>query len=266
MLSDLTERTRSLLGPNNLVVRLGQGIYSRYLNVVTGDRGLRWRVNSGIIRIDPRVRRLIPHVTEPILFEYLHAHIRPGDVVLDVGAFLGTYAIFEAQWVGPQGRVVAFEPTPASCATIRRHLRMNGVGDRVTLIEAAVGAQPGDATLEESSPEPYRNQLTETARGRRVRVVTIDDVCEQLGLRPDWIRMDVQGSEFDVLRGARRTFAASEGRLKAAVEMHASIWPERGFDADGARRQLHELGLKAVGIEVPDEPFGDDTHALITTQ
>lgn len=264
MLSDLTDRARTLLGADSAAIRIGQRLYGRYLEAVAGDRGLRWRVNGGVIRIDPRVRRLIPHVTEPALFDYLRTHVEPGQIVLDIGAFLGTYAIFEARWVGERGRVVALEPTPASCATIRMHLRMNGVQDRVTLIEAAAGAEPGEATLDES-PEPYRNQLTSRPAGRRVRVVTIDDVCEQMGLRPDWIRMDVQGSELDVLRGARRTFAASNGRLRAVVEMHPFLWRARGFGIDDARAQLRELGLTATGIEDPQDPFADDAHALIAS-
>lgn len=265
MPSDLTGRIRSRLGSTSLAVRIGQRVYARYLGLVAGDRGLRWRVNGETCRIDPRVRRFIPHENERALFHFLRSELRPGQIVFDIGAFLGTYAVFEARWVGPTGRVVAVEPTPASCTAIRRHLRMNDVAERVTVIEAAVGAEPGPAMLEEWA-EPYRNQLVaaDGPAARRVRMITIDGLCGELGLIPDWIRMDVQGSEFDVLRGARRTLEASRGRLRVVVEMHPQIWARSGFDVEAARRRLRDLGLTAVGIETPDDPFGQDAHAVVT--
>ncbi len=101
--------------------------------------GLPWKVHGQVIRIDPQARHLVPHDAEPALFDFLARTIRPGDIVLDVGAFVGVYAVLAARWSGPGGRVVAFEPTPSSAALARRHLAYNGLGpDRVSIIEAAV--------------------------------------------------------------------------------------------------------------------------------
>lgn len=271
VLSDLTDRVRTALGRNSLAVRAGRAVYSRCFWWIAAERGIKWRVNGEIIRIDPRVRHLIPHVNEPVLFDFLRSHIRSGDIILDIGSFIGIYAVLEARWAGPSGRVVAFEPTPASGALLRTHLRMNRVEERVTIIDAAVGHQSGHAWLDEFS-EPYRNQLARpttnplsAAPNRRpVRMVTVDEICGTVGLMPDWIRMDVQGAEFDVLRGALQTVRAGRGRLRVVAEMHPQLWAQWGVDPGSAGALLTSMGLAAVGIETPHDPFGRDQHALIT--
>ena len=65
--------------------------------------------------------------------------IRPGDVVADVGAYIGLYTIALAKRAGPSGPVVAFEPDSANFVALREHIELNGVADRVQLRETAIG-------------------------------------------------------------------------------------------------------------------------------
>ena len=173
---------RSLLAP----------AYGHALRVLYSRTGLPWTVHDQVVRIDPQARHLVPHDGEPALFEFLAHTIRPGDIVLDVGAFVGVYAVLAARWSGPGGRVVAFEPTPSSAALARRHLAFNGLGpDRVSLIEAAVSDRAARATLHQydASAMPYVNSLVAAvdtdapAVTRQVDVVTIDEVCRELEIR-----------------------------------------------------------------------------------
>src|SRR5262245_52463292 len=202
-----------------------------------------WRVHDEVFRIDPGVRHLVPHASEDALFAFLKSHVKPGDMVLDVGSFLGIYAILEARFAGPTGRIVALEPTPWSAAVARRHFEFNAdsTAAPVTLFEAAAGGERGTATFYEYD-QPYVNALTPAvdidarARSRRVKVVAIDDLCEEFKLRPTVVRMDVQGAEFHALRGARRTIASAGSRLMIVAEMHPQCWPSFGFDA----AQAHE--------------------------
>src|SRR5262245_40065766 len=124
--------------------------YAWALRTTYSGSGVPWAVHDEVVRIDPRVRHLVPHEPEPALFSYLRETIRPGDVVLDVGSFLGIYAVLEARWTGTAGRVIAFEPTPSSGACARRHFAWNGMGpDRIHLVEAAAGERHARATLHE---------------------------------------------------------------------------------------------------------------------
>jgi FkbM family methyltransferase len=252
--------------------RLGAGraaatarsLYLRWLGLRHGRRGVPWSLHDESFRIDPRVRHLLPSSAEAALFAYLRRTIRPGDVVVEAGGYLGAYAIVAARWAGPDGRVVTFEPSPSTAAIARAHFEMNPEGSRITLIEAAVGDRAGSARLA-LHDESYRNQLIKDeadASGHPVMVTTIDDVCRDLKIRPTLIRMDVQGAEFAALEGARETIRSGRGALRIVVEMHPQLWPSFGISADIARRRLEALGLRATPIEGAD-PFAADAHAVL---
>jgi FkbM family methyltransferase len=245
--------------------------YGRILRALYSRRGLPWKVHDEVIRIDPDARHLVPHEPEPALFDFLKRTLRPGDVVLDVGAFVGIYAVLAARWSGLDGRVIAFEPTPSSAALARKHLAFNGLGsERVQLVEAAVSDRATRATLHQYDAHamPYVNSLAQAvdtdARAVTcdVSVVTIDEVCRELSVVPTLIRMDVQGAEIHALRGARETIRAAP-HLSLVVEMHPQCWPAFGITEKDARETLRDLGLTARPLVEGEELFGRDTHAVL---
>jgi FkbM family methyltransferase len=246
--------------------------YGGALRALYSRSGLPWSIHDEVVRIDPRVRHLVPREPEPALFQFLRATISPGDVVLDVGAFVGIYAVLGARWSGPSGRVIAFEPTPSSAAIARAHLAWNGLGpNRVTLIEAAVSDRAGRATLYQydRAAMPYVNSLTAAvdttaaAVEADVRVTTIDEVCKELGVVPAVIRMDVQGAEIPALRGARETIRKAR-RLSLVVEMHPQCWPGFGVTSAEAERTIRDLGLTRRPLVHGEALFARDSHAVLT--
>src|SRR6185295_15544157 len=123
------------------------------------DTGIDWAINDEHIRIHPRFRGKLPPRSEVELFAFLKAGIKPGHIVFDVGTFIGTYAVCEAKWAGPTGRVVAFEPTARNWPVIRAHLKMNGVADRVVLIEAAAGDTSGHTRFHQHPRDSDQNSI-----------------------------------------------------------------------------------------------------------
>jgi FkbM family methyltransferase len=248
---------------------LAQRAYGLVLRLAYDGRGLPWAVHDQTIRIHPTLRHLIPHDGEPALYEFLRTAIRDGDRILDVGAFLGVYAILQARLAGPGGRVIAFEPTPRSAALARRHLEYNAVTDRVELLAVAVSDRPGRAELFEYA-EPYVNSLVSApdaaaaSSKRDVEVVTIDDVCRRFDFVPALIRMDVQGAEIHALRGARETIRKAGARLRVVVEMHPQCWPDFGMDEAIARDTIESLGLSAAPLVPGERLFSRDSHAVLT--
>jgi FkbM family methyltransferase len=252
--------------------RLASGAYGTALRTFYSGVGFPWQVHDETVRIDPDARHLVPHESEPDLFRALRATIGPGDVVLDVGAFVGIYAILEARWAGERGRVVAFEPTPSSAALARRHFDWNGeTSRRITLIEAAVSDRATRGVLHEYGAHglPYANSLAKAAdtdrpaQTRDISVVTIDDVCRELGVVPTVIRMDVQGAEMHALLGARRTIQSAP-RLSLLVEMHPQCWAEFGVTEADVRRTIQDLGLSATPLAAGEALFARDAHAVLT--
>jgi len=251
---NLLSRTASIasgiLGRQSDVVRRLRPSYEWLLDVASGGRGIEWAVNDVIVRIDPRTRRLVSSVAEPELWDWLRRRVTPGEQVLDVGSFLGIYAVVLARWTGGAGRILACEPTPGTLRTLRRHLAINGVADRVKVVPVALGDAHGEVELHEHS-DPYLNSVGATdprgvgTKTSRVRLTTIDDVCREERFEPSILRMDVQGFERAALSGARETIFRGRGRLRMVIEVHPQLWPLQGFDATDFDRTLGDLGLRA---------------------
>jgi FkbM family methyltransferase len=264
-------RSRAAMLGDGRASRAVRALHLRWLELRYGRQGLPWPIHGEVIRVNPHVRHLLPPTAEPTLFSYLRRTILPGEVILDVGGFLGAYAILSARWAGPSGRVVTFEPTAWTAGIAREHFRMNAEGKRVTLIEAAVSDRTGRARFA-TFDEAYRNQIVrgepEVSRdhhgNRTVPTVSIDDVCREMNLRPTLIRMDVQGAEFAALEGARQTIQDGRGRVRLVVEMHPQLWPSFGIQLGDVPARLASLGLKAEPLE-GDDPFAPDAHAVMTS-
>src|SRR5215471_6509312 len=250
----------------NTIVGPLRPLYGLGLRALYGRSGLPWRVNGELFRIDPRVRRFVPHESETTLFRFLRDRIEPGQVVFDIGSFLGIYAMLEARAAGPSGRVLAFEPTPWSYGVLCQHVRMNALDDRIETRNAAVGSQQVRRPMITFEDEPYRNMIattdTRTCREASVEVLSVDDLCDSIGRAPDWIRMDVQGMEFDVLRGAARLLHESGERIRIVAEMHPAEWLKYGVSPKDAPMLLADLGLRARSLDDRD-PFVVETHALL---
>ena len=244
--------------------------YAAALRARYSGRGMPWRVHDQTIRIDPGVRHLVPHDSERPLYEFVRSHVGAGARVLDVGGFLGIYALLEASLSGPHGRVVTIEPTAWSASIARRHIHYNaGAGAPIAVIEAAAGAVGGRAMLHEYD-EPYVNALAKAADGsgaprlRAVEVVTLDEVCSREGMEPTFIRIDVQGAEWHVLKGACGIIRAAGARLVIVAETHPQCWPAFNVDAEMALDTIDSLGLHAAPLEPATALFARDGHVVLT--
>ena len=137
--------------------------------------------------------------TKQRLFE---RRVAAGDVVYDVGANVGFYTLLASVLVGPTGQVVAVEPFPRNVSYLRRHLALNAVTN-VTVIEGAAHDHCGVIGVTDG-PDSCQIRVDE-AGALRVRSFTLDDLTFHDGLpAPTAIKIDVEGAEGAVLRGARR--------------------------------------------------------------
>jgi FkbM family methyltransferase len=154
---------------------------------------------------DANVRELLLlRFASPALAPVLDAALEPGDVFADVGANLGLYALWGARRVGPTGSVVAFEPVPETRARLERNLALNGFRN-VEVVAAGVGAEAGEITLYRhpvASGVASRYEVQASGRPIDVPVTTLDDAFATRP-RPRLVKVDVEGMELEVLRGAR---------------------------------------------------------------
>lgn len=136
--------------------------------------------------------------------------IKAGDVVLDVGANIGTHTVFFAKAVGPRGLVASFEPQRLVFQTLCGNVALNGLTN-VTCLLSAVGKERGQVRFPAVDPRVAFNFGAIAAckggaagAGEAVDVVPIDEL--RLG-RCALIKVDVEGMEADVVAGARETIA-----------------------------------------------------------
>jgi FkbM family methyltransferase len=153
---------------------------------------------------------LIYNEFEQMETRFVERLLRPGMTVVDVGAHHGLYTLLVSKRVGRKGRVIAFEPSPRECERLEKHLRLNRCSN-TELLPCALGEDPGDADLylvdgfqdwcNSLRPPP----IDEPIRTMRVSVQRLDDVLAESGVtKVDFIKLDVEGAELSVLRGARK--------------------------------------------------------------
>jgi len=188
----------------------------------------------------------------------LDAVVRPGDICFDVGAEYGLYTYPLAHLVGPSGLVHSFEPIPGAARVLSAGVGLFGCGN-VRRFEAAVGATSGTGELSlprrRGLPVHGRTFLTTGAQGLgpntefatsdlvRTPVTTIDAIYEHFRLpRVDFVKVDVEGAEPQVIDGARHVVETHRPTLLLEIEdRHLAK-----FGTDGATLagRLHDLGYR----------------------
>lgn len=163
---------------------------------------------------------------DPVLFDAARELVRPGDVVWDVGANVGLFSFAAAGLSRPDGRVLAIEPDPWLAQLVKRSAALNpDLGGRFNVLQAALTERAGDAVLHIARRGRAANYVagfspsSQTGGVREalaVRAVTLDALLDGWP-RPDVLKIDVEGAEASVLRGARRLLHEVRPRILCEV-------------------------------------------------
>jgi FkbM family methyltransferase len=252
------------LGHDHAVVNALRPLYDRLLDWSSRKRGMIQELNgTERFRIGARNRVHFPEVYDPEVLGYLRTRVQPGSVSLNIGAHVGIYTLCLAEWSGPQGRVFAFEPNPATRAVLHEHVVLNAFSDRVEIVAKAVSGTPGEGTF---FAEPLRGYSRLGARNPQVTggradaivipITTISEFCGSRGLSPDWITIDIEGYEIAALEGARRLI---EGGCRPGiiVEMHPDLWPLLGVSRASVESVLRDLCMRPVAMTGQSDPLGE---------
>jgi len=174
------------------------------------------------------------HGEDPLLAALL-SRIAPDEVVVDVGANVGAYALAVAT-VEPSARVFAIEPDPDVVDRLRRNVALNEVDERVSVLPIATGAESGERPLYRSSYHQLSslNRFNAERWGARVTDVVpvpVEPLDALLATRriapPDHLKVDVEGAGHEVLAGASALL--EDHRPVVYVEPHAA----RDGESDG---------------------------------
>lgn len=177
-----------------------------------------------------------------------------GATAIDIGAFMGYYTLAFASLVGPGGRVVAFEPNPVSRERLARNLSANPeLAGRISVESACVGEANGFARFSLSdgvdsgtasgshvsgtiTPEKEEVYVSAGFREIRAEAVTLDRFVTRAGITPTLLKIDVEGAEASVLKGALATLDAFKPTILLEVHTPVAMFevgrllPRRGYE------------------------------------
>lgn len=139
----------------------------------------------------------------PALIPVLEVCLKPGDLFVDVGANIGVYATWGAKIVGPTGAVYALEPIPRTRSWLEQICTQNGLAN-VKVLSAGASDEAGSAWMQTANGASGLSRVAAPSEtGFHVSLTTLDHL---LASRiPALIKIDVEGHELSVLRGARHT-------------------------------------------------------------
>lgn len=196
------------------------------------------------------VRRVVG-CYEPSKHQALRYFLRPGFTFVDVGCNKGDFCLVASRLVGPQGRVLAFEPHPENCRWIRKSIARNEYRN-IDLYELALSDTSGSAYLHLGEQSGAHTLLAGHAHRDEgviaVQTRTLDGLLHEIRFTGPIhaIKIDVEGAEMHVLRGSQKTL-----RSNPQVVLLLDVHPGMGVDTAEVCAFLHDLGFKLRREEPP---------------
>ncbi|NEA35347.1 FkbM family methyltransferase [Streptomyces sp. SID13031] len=215
-------------------------------DIAVRRQGLHWRLD---LRDNLQAVLYYAGRYEPAVTRFLRAELKPGDVVLDIGANIGLHSLGAARQLRELGggRVIAFEPAADSLDKLRAAAECNNLADLITLVPAALGERKHQAALHadtryDPADSGVRSLNADGEVVQDVPVIRLDDWAREQSLdRVDIVKLDVEGSEAAALGGATRTLVRLQPRAVLVEDKRPDL-----------RRQLHavldELGYRSTGV------------------
>lgn len=244
--------------PDSVYIYAFRPLLQSVLNYVFGEKGCKINIGGeGIFRLSSRYyfRGLED-------FGDLHNRgfkacieaCRGKSVFFDVGAHIGLYSLPASRALGPYGQVISFEPSESNYQYLIDHIRYNDIVN-ITPHQLAVGKKSQDEVpfFEHMvSGSPFggfvvNSKKSENAFVRKtVRQICLDDFCVSSQIEPDVIKIDVEGAELGVLKGAKRTL--SRGNPMIFLSVHPSHLELMGQSVKDIMELLEELEYEVFSV------------------
>ena len=209
--------------------------------------------------VDPTDQTISPTlwrwgIWEPNETHWFIRSLRPGDVVVDVGANIGYYTLLGARLVGDAGRVYAFEPDPAAFAILERNVRLNGL-ENVVLEQKAVSNEAGSIQLFLAATNKGDHRIYDVEGEERqaidVEAVALDAYFEGVEDAVDFVKVDAQGAEGVILDGMLGLIGKSDD-LVMAFEYSPQSLMGTGYTGNHLLKTFRGFGLTMFDLGIGD--------------
>jgi FkbM family methyltransferase len=198
-----------------------------------------------------------------------HFTPKQGDIVIDIGAHIGRYTIIASKRVGMNGKVVAIEASPSNFEMLNRNIQLNQLTNIISLNHVVYSKEakiklylPG----QESGHTIYNTIISDRATNEKfveTNANTLDYLLQSNGIKQEqinWIKIDVEGAEFEVLKGATNVLSNSKD-IALLIEIHNLR------DSTNLYRSIVEfLNLYNFNIEFEKTYENGEKHIILRKQ
>jgi FkbM family methyltransferase len=168
------------------------------------------------------------------------------NVLFDVGADKGVMAASFAA-LDPNKKALAYEPSHSGCALMHDLLALNGLSERVEIVSKIVGETSGQVAFSQEDCGYVQVVPVASAEEVEAECVTLDQERIRLGFAPDLLKIDVEGYEGEVLRGAEKML--TEDGPVICLEVHLAYLEKRGIDPADILRSLEQKGYLVFSLQ-----------------
>ena len=183
-------------------------------------------------------------------FNHLMKNLERKKTFFDIGAHIGLVSIPAAFIMDQNSKIVAFEPSDKNYKHLKNHIRANNFSKKIKLYKKLVGEKNCKKNFYYSKYESPLNSIIkvkqiEKYNSQSINQISIDYFCKKSGIFPDIIKIDVEGAELNVLKGAKETILKYKPIIYLSV--HPSHLVELGFDL----KQLNHV-IKLLDYTIED--------------
>jgi FkbM family methyltransferase len=226
-----------------------------------GFKGYPRTVRGVPFRLDESLRRFKTDGEEQIQSALEH-YLRPGGFFVDVGANFGLHSLLACHLVGESGSVISVEPVPENLRLLRRNIHLNHFGARTRVVPNVLVAEArGDLEMTIETGLSPAATLSKTPGARTVSVssATLDDCLVGESRLPDLVKIDVEGAEHEVLKGAEALLRRGPTLL---IEVHRFALPSFNSSPESLLEYLAGFGYTETRVSEMKSHQGDYFHAL----
>jgi FkbM family methyltransferase len=184
-------------------------------------------------------------------FEAFVASCRPQMVLFDIGAHFGIFSLAALHYGGPTARAIPIDPSPVACRIMKIQAAMNYSAGRLCPMQTCVGDRQGWKDMLDVgvlSGGYYIAAPSDYPRKDRIRIrqITVDSLADELKVLPTHVKIDVEGSEGEVLTGMRDVLSRASPLL--FLELHNKIVRGRNEDPSDAVSIIRTFGYQMFSL------------------
>jgi FkbM family methyltransferase len=185
--------------------------------------------------------------------DFMYEFVNKDDTVIDIGANIGYYALLESQLI-TDGCIYAIEPIPSNFQILNENIQLNHCNN-IASYQLAIGERNGTAKMyvydrcNWCSFTKMKNLIAQQELD--VETLTLDCfIREYMDRYPTFIRMDVEGFEYHIIRGASDILRKSK-HLKLNIELHPHLMPEKNMKEILATLKENNFKIRAITVNPP---------------